>query len=265
MITFYDKTGCRNEEGILTTIKDVVIDKSGRYMTINLGKGKTGRRRIVITDGIADIQLWMNMHPLKDNPDAPLFVSYSPRNRLGFIEPENLPTIFKKIARDAGIKTRVYPHKFRHTRIWIYKKMKKWNNDALEVFFGWVKGSTMPSYYGRLTEDDVNEVILQDAGIKTKTEIGETDIKDKECPRCHNRNPFNAKFCNTCSLALDSKIAEKHTKIINASDEIMDTAQENNLEIEKAVEKYVEKIKRKIIGELKSGKGNFSSTEIFSA
>jgi soluble P-type ATPase len=44
----------------------------------------------------------------------------------------------------------------------------------------------------------------------------------------------------------------------------MDTAQENNMEIEKAVDKYVEKMKMKIIRELKGGKGNFSSAETFS-
>ena len=32
-----------------------------------------------------------------------------------------------------------------------------------------------------------------------------------------------------------SRIAEKHSKIIKVSDEIMDTAQENQMEIEKAV------------------------------
>ncbi|MBA7682025.1 hypothetical protein ES703_90371 [subsurface metagenome] len=59
--------------------------------------------------------------------------------------------------------------------------------------------------------------------------------------------------CNICGLAPDSQIAEKHTKIIKVSDEIMDTAQENNLEIEKAVEKYVEKIKMKMSEALNTG------------
>ena len=54
-------------------------------------------------------------------------------------------------------------------------------------------------------------------------------------------------------------MAEKHTKIIETSDRIIDIAQENKMEIEKALEKSVEKIKMKIISELKAGKTNFAS------
>ena len=85
-------------------------------------------------------------------------------------------------------------------------------------------------------------------------EVKSPEIRDRICPRCHSKNPFDAKYCNTCSLALDSKIAEKHNKIINVSDDIMDLSHEKNLEIEKAVAKYVEKIKMKIISDLKTEK-----------
>ena len=49
---------------------------------------------------------------------------------------------------------------------------------------------------------------------------------------------------------MDSDIAEKHSKIIKVSDEIMDEAQENNVDIEKAVYKYVEEIKSRLRDEL---------------
>jgi integrase len=260
IITFLDHTGCRAEELANTRLKDIVPDEKGRFLTINLGKGKTGRRRIIITEGISDINLWINIHPLRSDPDASFLISFSRRNNLKPMQPRSLNSLLENLAEKAGIKRNIYPHLFRHTRVWICKKMKGWNEDQMRLFFGWVQGSKMPSYYGHLSGDDVNDLILQEAGIKTQKEIGEMDIKDRECPRCHSKNPFDAKFCNVCSLALDSKIAENHNKIIKASDEIMDISQENNMAIEKAVEKYVEKIKMKIIDELKAGKGNFLST-----
>ena len=56
IIAILDQTGCRAEELRMTRIGDVVPDESRHFTTINLGKGKTGRRRIVITEGIGDIQ-----------------------------------------------------------------------------------------------------------------------------------------------------------------------------------------------------------------
>ena len=50
LITFLDHTGCRAEECVMTTIGDIKPDKQGRFLTITLGSGKTGRRRRKFTE-----------------------------------------------------------------------------------------------------------------------------------------------------------------------------------------------------------------------
>jgi hypothetical protein len=82
-----------------------------------------------------------------------------------------------------------------------------------------------------------------EAGIKKGRDAKQTELKDKECPSCHKMNPFNAKYCNFCSLLLDSSMAEKHAKIVKISDRIMDIVQENTLIIEQAVQKYLGEIR----------------------
>lgn len=250
ILTFLDHTGCRADELTNTKIKDIQPDKNGRFMTITLGKGKTGRRRIAITEGLSDIQSWLNMHPFKHNPDASFLVSFSPRDHLKAMQPWSLNGILDSLAMRAGIERKVHTHLFRHTRIWISKKVKSWNEDQMRVFFGWVKGSVMPSYYGHLSEDDVNEKILVEAGIKSQTEMEETEIKDMECPRCHSKNPFDAKYCNICSLVLDSEIVEKHIRIMKASDSMMDMAHEKNIKVKELVEKHMEEVRDKVIEDL---------------
>lgn len=253
VVAFLDNSGCRAEECVLTRIGDVEADESGRFMTITLGKGKTGRRRIVITDGISDIQLWLNIHPLKENADAPLFISFSYRNKFKGLQLGGLNNIIKGLVESAGIKRNVYPHLLRHTRATICGKILKWNEARMRIFFGWVKESKMPAVYTHMDDDDVNELALIEAGIKEADDAKETELKDKECPRCHRMNPFDAKYCNFCSLLLDSTIAEKHAKIIKVSDRIMDVGQENNWTMEQAVEKYLEGIKEKLMNDLNKG------------
>jgi len=67
-------------------------------MSITLGKGKSVRRRIVITDGIRDLQLWMNIRPFKENPDSPLFISFSKKNKFKSFESGGFNGIIKGLA-----------------------------------------------------------------------------------------------------------------------------------------------------------------------
>lgn len=112
----------------------------------------------------------------------------------------------------------------------------------------------MPSVYTHMNDEDVNDLILLEAGIKKASESGETDLKDRECPRCHKKNPFDAKYCNICSLALDSKVAEKHTVIVKASDAMMDMAHKKNINVRELVEKHMEEVRDKLMADL-SAKG----------
>jgi hypothetical protein len=82
-----------------------------------------------------------------------------------------------------------------------------------------------------------------EAGIERGRDAKQTELKDKECPRCHKMNPFDAKYRNFCSLLLDSSMAEKHARIVKISDRIMDIGQENTLTIERAVQKYLGEIR----------------------
>lgn len=247
LLQFLDHTGCRAQELLFTTIGDVEPDENGRYMTITLGRGKTGRRRILITDGVSDIQLWINMHPFKNDPNTALFICLSWRNKFRPLQPSGLNEIILRLAENAGIRRNIHPHLFRHTRATICGKMLKWNEARMRIFFGWARNSNMPSIYTHMDDDDVNDLALIEAGIKKQDEVKETELKDKECPRCHKMNPFDAKYCNFCSLLLDSSMAEKHAKIIKISDRIMDIGQENNLTVEKAVQNYLEKIRGKLM------------------
>lgn len=49
---------------------DVTIDRYGAMIT-----GKAGMRRIRIIDAVPDLQLWLNMHPRDDAPNAPLWIT----------------------------------------------------------------------------------------------------------------------------------------------------------------------------------------------
>lgn len=240
MLTFLDQTGCRASEMTMTRIGDISTSGNENYITITLGQGKTGRRRIIITEGISEIILWLNMHPLKHDPNAPLFVCFSDNHKYKKLGGSGLTNIFTRIKDNARIERRIYPHLFRHTRATIAGKVWNWNEARMRVFFGWTKTSPMPSLYTHINDEDVIELSLIEAGLKNKKESQTSEIKDRECPRCKKKNPFDSKFCNFCSLILDQEMAARNAKVVKITDAIMDISQEQEIPMPEAVKKYID-------------------------
>ena len=79
----------------------------------------------------------------------------------------------------------------------------------LRIFAGWESDSKMPAVYLHISGEDVEGKILAAHGITTReeTKAREEELKPVECPRCKTKNPVGAKYCFTCSMILDHKLA----------------------------------------------------------
>ena len=74
----------------------------------------------------------------------------------------------KKIAKKAKIKKRIHPHLFRHSRC---TYMANYLTEAqMNLYFGWIQGSDMPSVYVHLSGRDVDDAVLKANGITAKEE-----------------------------------------------------------------------------------------------
>ena len=139
-----------------------------------------------------------------DDPEAPLWLS-SKGEKQG-IRRHHLHGIVNKRARQAGIKKRVHPHLFRHTRA--THLANSLTEAQMREFFGWTKRSEIPAVYVHLSGRDIDQALLKHYGVKAAEEKqGEEVLKLAECPRCKFVNPAGAKFCMRCSMVLDSREA----------------------------------------------------------
>lgn len=184
-------------------IKDVARDKYGYIVDLD---GKTGHRtpRIVVSDPY--LTNWLNSHPLKEKPTAPLWVMIGKRDKGQRMEYATFRALVQRLVEKADIKKRVYPHLFRHTRVTHLLINKQINEAQAKVYFGWVPNSTMLSEYSHLISSDVNEAILAMHGIKTENQK-ESLLKPKQCPRCETINSKDARFCQKCGSVLDVNTA----------------------------------------------------------
>lgn len=202
-ISMLYELGARIGEIGTLRIGDISKDKYSFVLDLS---GKTGHRtpRIVASDPY--LSAWLNVHPLKDNPAAPLWVMVGDRNKNRPMKYGAFRALVLRLKEKARIKKRLYHHLFRHTRVTHLLANKQINEAQAKVYFGWLPSSTMLSEYSHLVSQDVNNVMLEIHGIKT-SEQEKHEPKVKQCPRCRELNPKDHLFCKKCGGVLEVKTA----------------------------------------------------------
>lgn len=206
------ESGCRFGELMSIKLKNVVFDQYGAKVLVS---GKTGSRQIRLIASCDYLRYWLENHPSRKNPDAYLWVRMSNFRRGYILEYSSVRKIIAKIAEKAGIKKKVNPHNFRHSRAThLANKLK---TAQLCIIFGWKQHSAMPSTYIHLSGEDVDNELLKMHGLK-KDENGETI----SCPRCQKMHNQIAKYCDSCGMPFNVSVFEemedersKYDKLMN--------------------------------------------------
>ena len=197
MLAVHMEAGTRIKELLTMQIKHVVTDEYGAMIAVD---GKTGARKIRIVSSVPDLVKWINAHPYRDDPNHALFISTRNSLIMGCaLSYHGFNQRLKKWCRIAGITKRMHSHLFRHAEI--TKLAGKLTEPEQRIRHGWTSGSSMPSRYTHLNNQDVDNKMLQIMGIKK--ESVEEETKFLECQYCHIKHPLDTKYCETCMKPLD--------------------------------------------------------------
>lgn len=201
ILTLYE-SGCRIGELLSLKLKHLQFDEYGGILIVN---GKTGYRRVRILKYLKELTEWLDIHPLKKNPEAFLWIRLeNPKNN----QPLSYTTVnmlLKKVARRVGISKSVNPHAFRHARATHLAKIL--TEQQLKVYFGWSGSSRMASTYVHLSGKDVDEALLRAYGIKVEENMNRESNSIKICPKCNEVNNVFSTFCKKCGSPLDTNFA----------------------------------------------------------
>ena len=200
MLSVLAESGCRISEVGTMQIKHVSFEQYGARLTVN---GKTGMRKILVINCTPYLQEWINQHPFNDNSESYLWIA--PNGE--FLSYTRISTILKESVKRAGIKKRVYPHLFRHSRATLLANIM--SDSALKNYLGWTQGSNMARVYIHMSGKETDNSILELNGIKVDKEKKESKLKPKACIRCHTINEVTNRFCKLCGLVLNKEEADK--------------------------------------------------------
>ncbi len=245
----------RPHEILGLNIKDVmnfttVDTPSGkRQYTDVVVNGKTGPRSLLLIQSIPYIKSWLEDHPSKNNPDAPLFVTFSAqsngRKRLDAsglygVYRDYKKNFFPKLLENPTIPSEVKeaikallakpwnPYVRRHTGN--TEKSGMLTGSEFEQYGGWGRGSKMPQVYTHHFGNESSKKLLEVYDIDPENS-GPSSVEllsPKTCPNCNEGNTADARFCAKCRLVLTH----------DAYNDTLKQQQEKELQIQKLQEKY---------------------------
>lgn len=233
--------GGRVEETILRPkIKDLIKDDYGFKIRL---VGKTSERTVRLTKSVPFMVEWLNNHPFKNEPEAPLFCVISLRkfkigndkikkfgNPLGY---QSVLSFFKELKQRSGIKKPLHAHVFRHASA-TDRALQGFQEKELRVIYGWSGNSRMVDLYCNFDSQQVDEKILEKDGKIVKKDNKAVIVNAIICPQCSKENIPTNLYCSICNTDLQKKsITEETNKTIQLLLEIA-----KNPELMKQLEEF---------------------------
>ncbi len=201
LVSVLYESALRPQEILPVRIKQVRFDDYGTLLTVD---GKIGVQRTVrLLASTSLLSAWLNVHPRKSDPEAPLFPNFDNKNPFRFLTYASFRKILKTAVDKAGIRRKIYPYLFRHSRLTELARTG-FTGYQFNLFAGWTLDSNMASTYIHLLSEDVDDAILKLNGI-VKEETHQAEFKPVICPRCSKSNAPGVKLCLICGFALDLK------------------------------------------------------------
>jgi site-specific recombinase XerD len=218
LILLIYETGGRVGEILSLSLGAISFDKYGAILTL---VGKTGGRRVRIIFSAATLAEWLNHHPIKDDPDSPLWTSFDEVASKRRLEYGAFRKMLSSTAKRCGIKKRVNPHSFRHARA---SNLANVLTEAqMKEYLGWVGDSKMAAIYVHLSGRNVDNALFKLNGIRTEDDVNEEErpLKARHCERCREVNSPTNRFCSKCGSPLDVRTALEVQNEQEKTDEIM--------------------------------------------
>ncbi|MBI2184106.1 MAG: tyrosine-type recombinase/integrase [Thaumarchaeota archaeon] len=194
-LSLSDEVGPRVGESLGMRMKDIIFDGSDVLCRL---RGKTGERQIYIIKSVSMISQWLDIHPLREDPETPLWINLSNYNRYEQWSYSACVKTLDDLARKAELRKRIYPHLFRHSAASRDAKLG-FTEVQLCLKYGWVLGSDMPRIYIHLANTALKQKIME---TYAGTEVEKPKPQSVRCPRCSAQNQPSQNYCYTCGAPL---------------------------------------------------------------
>ncbi|MBT4110756.1 tyrosine-type recombinase/integrase [Candidatus Woesearchaeota archaeon] len=205
IVSIWFEMGLRAKEYVSANVGSVEFVSGGCKFYVEESKTETGF--VPLIQSAPYLQEWLNIHPYKDDPKAPLFIGLNKYfgKRL---QPNGINQKLKRICMKAGIKKRIFTHLGRNISITRLDGTLSVEDNAR--LHGITPATILNVYTRRTRKEAVKKYFDIYGEEKTDEEkISEKEEKDKllpkKCENCGTINSFDKNYCGKCLRPIDIK------------------------------------------------------------
>lgn len=189
---------------------DLNFDEYGVIANVSFKTDKPRYIRLVMA--LDYLSRWRSIYP--GIPEGDVLVFVNRRNEP--LTHAQVSRQLERIAERAGIKKRVNPHVFRHSRI--THLVREGISESVIKAVAWgTQDSRMLKTYLHLTGQDVDNEMLRLYGINVAEKKKERGLKPHQCAHCSTINSPVSNYCSTCGHPLTE---EAHHTVESAEEQI---------------------------------------------
>jgi integrase/ribosomal protein L40E len=182
--------------------------------------GKTGTRSVLIVSSAPLLAQWLNVHPFRADPEAPLWVHYQHTTQPEQMKYDTIRTLLRNQFQRAGVNKHVHPHLFRHSRATYVLASGLMTEAQAKAYFGWTPNTDQLATYAHLLASDANTAILRENHLAPTREVHD-ELQASKCYRCGELNPTSADYCNRCNAVLNLAKAYEHQQLHDAKEGLL--------------------------------------------
>ncbi len=159
-IKFLHETGVRAGELLNLRVKHIELKKNIGIAHVD---GKTGRRAVQFTNSMSYVVQWLNVHPLREVPEAYLWLGESSNRMYEQLLYRGAVKLVRRCFKRAGVRKKHNLHWFRHSRASLLAPQL--TESLLCKYMGWTLGSKQVKTYLHLCPQQLEDAFLKINGL----------------------------------------------------------------------------------------------------
>lgn len=190
----------RPQELLYLKVGDVECYKN--YAKIFISEhGKEGVGLLQCIDSYPYILKWLNIHPLKHDKQAFLFINTGSNNRCKQMKPTNVNKFIRKACVELNIDKPITCYSLKRNGVTM-RRLRGESDVEIQHAARWTSTKQLKTY-DLSSQDEAFKIALQKRGLITLDENLSELPKTKICPFCEETIGFSETFCPKCKHPLE--------------------------------------------------------------
>jgi integrase len=200
----------RPQELLGRRIRDLeMFDNYAKIYISEHGKEGVGFLRVI--ESYPYLVRWMNVHPLRKDPDAHLFVNTGRTNRNKQFKPFAANKIIRERCQKIGLRKPITLYSLKRNGVTLMRLSGK-SDLEIQHTARWTTTKQIHTYDMSGQEESFKIELIKRGKIKAEAKYTEFQVTVKKCLFCNTENGMADSYCSKCQRPLDREAIEKEAK-----------------------------------------------------